>query len=129
MANAAITKLLFFHGWLTGRVRTRKKKVVYGITLVTGCAIAMYLSHDLICDSIHDSVMTFLLYRKLWSWKEYEGGFPAFAVVIRRRPPEELCNLFPGFCGLAFAVITILTSIATIVIVTKMFLTVYRMPP
>ncbi|KAJ0027426.1 hypothetical protein Pint_35087 [Pistacia integerrima] len=110
MTNAAITKLLFFHGWLTGRVRIRKKKVVYGITLVTGCAIAMYLSHDLICDSI------FLLYLRLWSWKEYDGGFPIFAVIFKRVPPQVLCNLFPSSCRLAFSVITILFSVAAVVI-------------
>lgn len=95
--NAAIEKLLFFLGWLIEWLRIRKKKIVYGFILVISCAVALDRSYDYICDSYHDSMMSLslLLYYKLWTWKEYEGGFPAFAVLIRRQPQKcyATCSL------------------------------------
>lgn len=101
-ANAIIKKLLFFLGWLIKRPRVRKK-IVNEITLVTGCALAKYLSHDLICDSIHDLrvVSQFCCY------------------LLKGLPSQVLCNLFPSSCRLTFSMFNILFSVAAVVIVTK----------
>lgn len=113
------TSLWLYLGWLLQELG----KKLYGITLLTGCALLTYLLHKY----IRNCVLIWSIFFKFWLGFGIGGDYSLSAVILWGPKQSGLSGFsYIGYSTLAEHVTAIFGAVAAIVAVSKMFVKMCR---